>query len=61
MQNQDSSQTLKFDAETDDVKTTQPVIISESDLLATIDEVFVSNAHTLPVDEVFDNVPVMFP
>lgn len=43
------------------VNCSQMEIVSESDLLATIDEVFLTGANNLPVEDVFVNVPPLFP
>lgn len=45
----------------DRVNCSQMEIVSESELLATIDEVFSTGANDLPVEDVFSNVPMTFP
>lgn len=63
MENQLPANRLKFDSTSDDryEKSSQPEIVSESDLLTTIDRVFLAGANTQSPDDVFENVPTQFP
>ncbi len=54
---------LKLDSSPDGryEKSSHPEIVSESDLLTTIDQVFLAGANDQSPDDVFENVPMQFP